>query len=423
MPVVNWAERGFDRPHNTVPRWHIVWGTGHEIISRLVASLASHPNRKLLDLRFDHGVSGFETADGRVTGVRGERTTDGRPFRVQAEHCVLASGGMCGGDLTKVRENWCRDWGDPPPVILNGSHDYADGLLHDRASDLGGNVTYLDRQWHYPSGVHHPAKRRPHDGLSLVPPRSALWVNAEGRRIGPRPLVPYTDTRRLVAVIAGQPGQYSWQILNRKIALRELAVSGCDFMTEFRFKRRALLLKNLIFGNSKLVDRLVRECPEDFVVASTLEALVEKMNERSIFGYTVDLETLRSDIEAYDAQIARGRRYHNDEQLRWIANFRAYRGDRFRTCKFQRILDPNAGPLMAIREFILSRKSLGGIQTDLRCRVLAKPGYPIPGLYAVGEAAGFGGGGIHGIGSLEGTFLGSCVLTGRVAARTIAGPT
>jgi predicted oxidoreductase len=214
--------------------------------------------------------------------------------------------------------------------------------------------------------------------------------------------------------------QYSWQVLNWKIAIKELAVSGCDYMTAFRYKRKLQLVKELIFGNATLVRRLIDDS-EDFVVAGSLPELMDRMDALSLAGAVIDREGMAADIAAYDAQIDRGPRYFNDDQLRRIANFRSYKGDRLRTCAFQKIDDPKARPLIAIREHILSRKSLGGLQTDLSSRVLESSGAPIPGLYAVGETAGFGGGGIHGKGSLEGTFLGSCVLNGRLAARAIAG--
>lgn len=421
LPVVNWPERGVFKPGNSIPRWHIALGTGYEIVACCIAALERHPRRSQLEIRFETEVSGLEIEGGTVVGVHGRSMSDGSSFRARAESTVIAAGGICGGDLSKVREHWYKPWGDPPPKILNGAHIYGDGMLHDRVAELGGNVTHLDLQWHYAAGVHHPAKRKPDDGLSLVPPRSALWFNAVGERIGPQPLVGYADTRWLVENIVRQPGQYSWQVMNHKIARRELAVSGCDFMTAFRYKKKLMMLQHLLFGNRELVDRLIAECPDDVVVANTVPELVERMNERSLFGLQIDGERLTADIRAYDDMIDRGPAYFNDDQLRRIMNFRTYRGDRLRTCKFQKIVDPKAGPLIAIREFILARKSLGGIQTDLQCRVLRTDGDPIPGLYAVGEAAGFGGGGIHGKGSLEGTFLGSCVLTGRVAGRAIAG--
>jgi predicted oxidoreductase len=422
LPLVNWAERGIYGPGNTVPRWHIVWGTGYEIIHRLTQALEAHPRRANLKLFFDAEVSGIESSNGRVTGIRGRRMDSQNEISVSAEHVVIASGGICGGDLSRLRAHWYKPWGEPPQELLNGAHDYGDGMLHGRVAELGGAVTHLDLHWHYAAGVHHPAKRRPNDGISLVPPRSALWFNARGERImTPGPMPVYGDTRHLVESVLQQPGQYSWQVMNWKIAVRELAVSGCDYMTAFRYKSRRALIAAALFGNKALVERLVRECPEDFVVAETLDELMERMKARNLYGHRLDRERMKETIAAWDAMIARGPAYHNDEQLRRIASFRAYRGDRIRTCNFQPILDPRARPLIAIREFILARKTLGGIQTDLQCRVLrATDGQPIPGLYAVGEAAGFGGGGSHGKGSLEGTFLGGCILTGRVAGRSIA---
>ena len=419
LPLVNWPERGLYRPGNTVPRWHITWGTGKEIIVKLLAALDAHPQRRNLQILFDHEVNGLVVAAGRVVGVSGRRMADGTPFEARGENVVIASGGICGGDLSRVRAHWYGPWGEPPEVMVNGAHRFGDGLLHDQVARIGGRLTYLDLHWHYPAGVHHPARRKPNDGLSLVPPRSALWMNARGERIGPMPLVAYSDTRWLVESILRQPGKYSWQVLNWKIAAKELAVSGSDYMTDFVEKRKLSMARHLLFGNDELVERLIRECPDDFVVADTAPELVAKMNEKSLFELKVDESRFLADIEAYDAMIDRGPAYFSDDQLRRIMNARGYRGDRIRTCKFQKILDPKARPLIAIREFILSRKSLGGIQTDLESRVLGNDGNPVPGLYAVGEAAGFGGGGIHGLRSLEGTFLGACVLTGRVAGRAI----
>jgi hypothetical protein len=420
LPLVNWAERGLHAPGNTVPRWHIAWGTGYEIVDRLKTALDAHPRRADLTFVPDAEVFAIEMTGGRAAGVRARR--EGRDLRADAEHVVIASGGICGGDLSRARANWYRPWGEPPEVLLNGGHDYGNGQLHDRVADLGGAVTHLDLQWHYPAGVRHPARRRPDDGVSLVPPRSALWLNALGERImTPGPMIAYGDTRHLVASVLGQPGKYSWQVMNWKIAVRELAVSGCDYMTAFRYKKRLGLVAGALFGNPELVRRLIRECPDDVVVADTLEELMDGMQQRTLFGLTLDRARMEATVRAWDEMIDRGPAFHNDEQLRRIANARAYRGDRLRTCNFQTILDRRARPLIAVREFILARKSLGGIQTDLACGVLrAGDGQPIPGLYAVGEAAGFGGGGIHGKGSLEGTFLGGCVLSGRLAARSIA---
>jgi predicted oxidoreductase len=421
LPVVNWLERGVFAPGNTVPRWHIAWGTGYGIVEQVLRALATHPRSARHTVRFRHAVEDVEVDGGRVTGLVGTDLATGRRFAARGDQVVIATGGICGGDLSRVRANWYAPWGAPPKVLLNGAHVYGDGAVHDAVARAGGNLTHLDKQWHYPAGVHHPAKRRPNDGLSLVPPRSALWLNAVGERIGPMPLVGSTDTRFLVESILRQPGQYSWQLLNNAIAKKELAVSGCDYMTAFRHKRKLQMAGQLLLGNQELVDRLARECPDDIVTARSLPELVDRMNERNLDGLRTDLATVEQVVRDYDAQIGRGPAYFGDDQLRRLWSFRQYHGDRIRLCKLQKILDKDAMPLIAIREFILSRKSLGGIQTDLGCRVLRADGSAIDGLYAVGEAAGFGGGGIHGLRSLEGTFLGSCVLTGRVAGRTIAG--
>jgi len=420
LPVVNWPERGLFKPGNSVPRWHIAWGTGFGIIEGIENYLNAHPKRANLELRFGCKVERLDHTVGNITGVSGTMQEGGEAFSADGEAVILAAGGMCGGDLTKVRDNWYKGWGSPPEKILNGSHRYADGLIHDAAEAVGANITHLDKQWHYAAGVDYPNADMPNKGLSLVPPRSALWFNALGERImDPVPLMGYTDTRYLVKKICQQPGQYSFQLMNWKIAIKELAISGSEHMKAFRHKNKVRLVKEVLLGNTELVNRLIGES-KDFITANSMDEMVDKMNDMGN-PYTVDGEKLKEAVRAYDDQIDRGPAFFNDDQLRRICNFRTYRGDRIRTCKFQKIDDPKARPLIAVREFILSRKSLGGIQTDLACRVLNDAGEPISGLYAAGETAGFGGGGIHGKGSLEGTFLGGCVLMGRIAAHDICG--
>ncbi len=420
LPVVNWPERGLLTPGNSLPRWHITWGTGSEIIKKVLAALERHPHRDRLRVLCDHEVARLEVEQGRAVGVAGRDLRDGVDFRARAESTLIAAGGICGGDLSTVKKHWNPNWGEPPASLLNGSHRYADGLLHEQVRRAGGMLTHLENQWHYAAGIHHPARRKFQDGLSLLPPRSALWLNARGKRIGPMPLVGYTDTRHLVEAILAEPGQYSWLVMNWKIAIRELAASGGEFMTAFRDKKKFQVLKNFLLGDKSLVRRLIKECPEDVVVAHSLPELAEGMNKRNLGAESVSLPDLKKAIEEYDAQIELGSQYFSDDQLRRILTFRQFRGDRLRICKFQKILAPSALPLIAIRSFILSRKSLGGILTDLESRVLSSAGQPIPGLYAIGEAAGFGGGGIHGKRSLEGTFLGACVLTARLAVQHLA---
>ena len=417
LPFPNWAERGQFTPGNSVPRFHIVWGTGQELALRLIAALRSHPRRASLTLKFGHRVESLLAEHGRIVGCRGIVEGIGTPFEARANTLIVAAGGI-NGNMERVKRHWHADWSEPPQTILNGSHQYADGTLHDAVHVAGGQLTNLDRMWNYAAGVHHWRPRKPDHGLSLVPPRSALWLNWRGERIGPQPLVTGFDTRDLVTQICRQERQYSWQLLNHKIALKELAVSGAEFNHSIRDKRTFAFIRELLFGNHRLVAELIGNCP-DFVVANSLPELVDKMN--ALQGDSaVDHAALTEAVVRYDAQIERGVRLHNDEQLRRIGHLRKWPGDRLRTCKFQKIVDAQAMPLIAIREFIVSRKSLGGIQTDLECRVLDVRGETIAGLYAIGEAAGFGGGGLNGLRSLEGTFLGGCIFSARRAARAIA---
>jgi len=417
FPVVNWVERGEFIPGNSLPRFHIVWGTGKVLAERLIAALKSHRNVSKLSLRFGHRVEQIIQANGRVIGVQGVQESADIPFEARAEHVVVATGGI-NGNMDLVRKHWHADWHKPPEVILNGSHRFADGMLHQAVEGMGGNLTHLNKMWNYAAGVHHPRPRKPNHGLSLVPSRSALWLNWRGERMGPQPLVSGFDTRRLVSDICAQEKAYSWQVLNHRIALKELAISGAEFNPSVRDRKPIAFLRDVLLGNRWLVNDMLTNC-QDFVVANSLPELVEKMN--ALQGDdSVQFDMVAGAIRHYDATIARGRPYMNDEQLRRIAALRQYRGDRVRLCKFAPILDQKALPLIAIREFITSRKSLGGIQTDLSSRVLTPANQAIPGLYAVGEAAGFGGGGVHGLRALEGTFLGACILSARMVAQAIA---
>lgn len=425
LPLPGWVERGLEQPGNSVPRFHVIWGTGRHLIERLLAELLEHPRKAALTLRFAHRVEGLIEEGGRIVGCRGWRGSDGldghdghdgRAFEARGDAVIVASGGI-NGDLDRVRRHWHDDWGTPPHMLLNGAHRYADGRLHDAVAAAGGRVTHLDHMWNYAAGVHHWRPRLPQHGLSLVPPRSALWLNWRGERFQP-PLVSGFDTRELVTRICAEQRPYSWQLLNRRIALKELAISGAEFNHAIRERRIFAFMRELAFGNRHMLDELIRECP-DVAVADTLPELVAHMN--ALQGDdAVSLDIVSDAVHAYDAELDRGEGFHQDRQLRQIAELRRWRPERQRTCRFQKILDRNALPLIAIREFIVSRKSLGGIQTDLDCRALNASGQPMAGLHAIGEAAGFGGGGMHGLRALEGSFLGGCIYSARRAARAIA---
>jgi predicted oxidoreductase len=409
FPVVNWAERGAYGDGNSVPRFHLTWGCGQALVDALWGALQGHAK---LDVRFGHRV--VELREG---GARVLDESTGEQYELAARHVVIAAGGI-GGNLDLVRSHWPSNLGSPPQDILMGSHYYADGALHSEVGRLGGNVTHLERMWNYADAVRHPNPRRPLHGLKLIPPRSGLVLDPTGRRYGPIPLIPTFDAYYALERMCEDERKYYWMICNWKIARRELDVSGSEHNPAIREKRLVRFLLSVLLGKPTLVRYFVDHCP-DFVTASSLPELAARMADVTGDG-ALDADQMLAEVRGYDATIARGKPLFNDDQLRRIQQLRNWRGDRLRTCQFQPIEDPEAGPLIAIRMTVLARKSLGGIQTDLGSRVLRPDGTPIDGLYAVGEAAGFGGGGMHGKRSLEGTFLGGCVFTGRLAAQTIA---
>jgi uncharacterized protein len=422
LPVMNWVERGFDTPGNSLPRFHMVWGTGQELTDQLAKHMNSIAGSNALAFRFDARVEELVFTNGRVTGCRGKDEKTGKAFDYEADAVVIAAGGLNGSDQV-IRDNWHPDWGtSPPEKILCGSHKYADGVMHNASKAIGGSVINVANNWNYAAGISHPRPRKPRHGLSLVPCKTALWMDASGRRIGPRPLIAGFDTREVIKRICAVAEEknlpkYSWQIMNRKIMLKEFAISGAESNRAIRDKSKLGLLKNLVFGNSELVDATIRDS-EDVVTASSVAELADRM--KSLNGdVPVDAEGMAADIAAYDTEMRRGPDQTTDDQIKRIAKLREYKADKLRTCKFQPIDDRRAGPLVAIRTYIISRKSLGGIETDLDSRVLDTSGQPIEGLFAAGEAAGFGGGGVHGIRALEGTFLGGCVFSARMAAATI----
>jgi len=416
FPLVHWVERGLYKPGNSVPRFHIIWGMGSKLTQSILDFIDQHPKRRNLTILPSHNVTDLISSSNKIIGCEGFFELQASKFQVLAENVVVASGGIV-GDLALLRKYWYPAWGEPPKVILNGSHPNADGRMHQAVEKLGGKLSNMTAQWNYAAGVHHPEPQIANHGLSLVPPRSALWVDYQGKRIGPSPLVSSFDTRHLVKSICQQEKKYSWQVMNWKIAVKELSVSGCDYNAPFKDRSIYQLIKTAIFGNYKVVKDLTENCI-DFVIADTLPELVDKMNALN-GDNSVNLSILDKEISTYDQMIDRGVKFQNDEQLRRISQVRNYSGDRAKTCHFQKIIDSKAMPLIAIREFIISRKSLGGLQTNLKSQVLNQQGSVIPNLYAVGEAAGFGGGGIHGKRSLEGTFLGACILTGQSAAQAV----
>jgi hypothetical protein len=414
MPAVNWVERGLEIPGNSVPRYHIIWGCSLRLVEQLVARLLPYEGKQL-SFYFNNKVTELTLQNNRLVGFEGYSTINSDDvFSCTAENTIVACGGFT-GNIEKVKKNWPVAWGAAPEIILNGSHISNDGVLHDAVDNIGGNLTHMSDMWNYAAGIPDPQATFPGKGLSLIPCKNALWLDAFGKRIGPPPLLTGFDTHQMCHQLSQQQHPWSWQILNWRIAAKEFAVSGASHNGMIRDRRMLMLLKQIIFGNHALVKQMKNES-EEFIVANNIEQLVNKMNQITP-EICLDPKQLKQTVADYDALIEQGEKNWDDDQLTRIMEMRKWPTDKLRTCYPKPILkDPR---LIAIKVNIISRKSLGGIQTNLNSQVLTTDGATIPGLYAVGEAAGFGGGGASGKRSLEGTFLAGCILTAKQAAAAL----
>ena len=431
FPVVGWAERGggfADGHGNSVPRFHITWGAGEGVVAPYVRLANEAEAAGLLRFGFRHRVTGLEVSDGRVTGVHGDmlgldharrgastnREVTG-DFTYHADSVILASGGI-GGNHAMVRKVWPVDRLGPPPArMVAGVPDYVDGQMAEAAKQAGAGAINEDRMWHYTEGLANWDPIWPNHGIRVLPGPSSMWFDALGVRMEP-PCLPGFDTLATLKRILQTGHEHSWFILTQKIIEKEFALSGSEQNPDLVSGKLWEVLKERTFskGATRAVEAF-KQHGEDFIVADDLEQLISGMN-----GLTpdapLDPARIRAQIEARDAQIANT--FSKDAQITAIHAARAYRGDRLvRTAKPHRILDPAKGPLIAVRLNILTRKSLGGLHTDLQSRVLRADGTAFEGLFAAGEVAGFGGGGYHGYNALEGTFLGGCIFSGRAAGQ------
>jgi predicted oxidoreductase len=432
FPVVGWAERGgytATGHGNSVPRFHIVWGTGPGIVEPFARRVRAAVDAGWLELRFRHRVSGLVVTDGAVTGVRGavlESSGVGRgeassrteigDFEIAAQAVVVTSGGI-GGNHELVRRNWPARLGPAPRRLLSGVPAHVDGHMLEATQDAGASVVNEDRMWHYTEGIanHSPVWER--HGIRILPGPSSMWFDATGNRL-PVPLFPGFDTLGTLAHIGTTGYEHTWFVATQKIVEKEFALSGSEQNPDLTGKDMRLLINRARAGVSGPVQAFL-DRGEDFVVATTLPELVAGMNRITGGAPELDLAQIEREIVARDREIEHP--FTKDMQITAIRGARNYLGDKLiRVAPPHRILDPEAGPLVAVRLNLLTRKSLGGLETDLSGRVLRPGGEVFPGLYAAGEVAGFGGGGMHGYRSLEGTFLGGCLFSGRVAGRAAA---
>ncbi|HET7461266.1 MAG TPA: FAD-binding dehydrogenase [Longimicrobium sp.] len=432
FPVVGWAERGgytANAHGNSVPRFHVTWGTGPAVIDPFVRRVREGEQRGLVSLLFRHRVTRLTVTNGVVDGVAGEvlessevergvassRTVTG-DFTLRAQAVIVTSGGI-GANHDLVRRNWPPRMGDPPKHMLSGVPDHVDGLMLGISQAAGANIINPDRMWHYTEGIQNWSPIWSRHGIRILPGPSSLWLDALGRRL-PVPLFPGFDTLGTLEHIMKTGHEHTWFILTQRIIEKEFALSGSEQNPDLTGKDIRMVLGRALPGAPAPVEAF-KQKGADFVVEKNLPDLVRRMNELTPEPL-LDLAQVEREVRARDRELDNA--FSKDAQITAIHGARNYLGDKLiRVAKPHRLLDAKAGPLIAVRLHILTRKTLGGLETDLSSRVLRAGGEPLPGLYAAGEAAGFGGGGMHGYRALEGTFLGGCIFSGRTAGRAAAG--
>jgi predicted oxidoreductase len=431
FPVVGWAERGgyLATGHgNSVPRFHLTWGTGPALIEPFVQRVRAAAERGRVELRFRHRVTALSKSSGLIDGVSGEVLQPSSvergvkstrkvlaDFSLRAQAVIVTSGGI-GANHELVRKHWPKRFGNPPKNMLSGVPDHVDGKMLEVAAATGARVINSDRMWHYPEGIDNYAPIWPRHGIRILSGPSPLWLDARGKRL-PVPLFPGFDCLGALEQITAAGFEHSWFLLNQRIIGREFALSGSEQNPDLTGKSVLGVLRR---GRGKTltpVQKFVNQ-GRDFLVGGTVAELAGKMNELT-GARLIDAAALEAEVAARDREI--DNQFGKDAQVMAIRAARKYIGDRLiRVAKPHKITDPAAGPLIAVRLWILTRKTLGGLETDLSGRVLQADGAPLSGLYAAGEVAGFGGGGVHGYRALEGTFLGGCLFSGRVAGRAAA---
>ncbi|GAB4033967.1 FAD-binding dehydrogenase [Spirosoma gilvum] len=432
FPIVGWAERGGYGAighGNSVPRFHVTWGTGPGVLAPFEHRVRESVKRGLITLKFRHRVNELLITNGVVEGIQGEilepstvkrgekssRIAIG-DFTFRAQAVIVTSGGI-GANHDLVRQNWPQRLGEPPKRMLSGVPDHVDGRMLAISEAAGANLINRDRMWHYTEGIQNWAPIWSQHGIRILPGPSSLWFDARGNRL-PVPLFPGFDTLGTLSHIQQTGYDYTWFILNQAIIRKEFALSGSEQNPDLTGKSWRQVLGRAVGKMAPAPVEAFKQNGADFIVKNKLADLVAAMNK--LTGENLlNLATIEREIVARDRQLLNP--FNKDAQITAIRGARHYLGDRLiRTAKPHPILDPSAGPLIAVRLHILTRKTLGGLQTDLSSQVLGANGEPISGLYAAGEVAGFGGGGMHGYRALEGTFLGGCLFSGRTAGRAAA---
>ena len=433
LPFAGWAERGDGQAHghgNSVPRFHLTWGTGPEIVRVFLEPVEAAERTGQVTFQHRHRVDEVITEKGAVVGVKGtilkpDSAERGKPsnrdkageFELRATNVIVTSGGI-GHNFDLIRANWPIDrLGNPPKHMVAGVPAHVDGRMIAISKKAGASVINEDRMWHYTEGLHNWDSIWENHGIRIIPGPSSLWFDAEGNRL-PAPNFPGFDSLGTLRAIGKTGYDYSWFITNTSIISKEFILSGSEQNPEITDKDKVVFAKARLNKGPLAAVQAFVDNGSDWVSADDLDTLVSRMNEIGRGGH-LDPEQIRTQVEAYDAQ--HDNKASKDAQRMAIKNARSLTSEKIiRVAKPGKILDPEGGPLIGIRLNILSRKTLGGLETNLDSQCLDRNGVPIKGLYAAGEVAGFGGGGVHGYNALEGTFLGGCVFSGRNAGRAAA---
>ena len=438
VPLVGWAERGDGRATghgNSVPRFHVTWGTGPEVVRIFQEPVEAAEKRGLVQFAFRHqvddliveakgghravvGVRGTVLADDDAArGVKSNRDAVGS-FELRAKAVVVTSGGI-GHNHELMRQNWPSDRvGKAPEHLISGVPAHVDGRMIGISEGAGARIINRDRMWAYVEGIHNWNPVWPDHAIRILPGPSSMWFDATGKRLEGLSGVPGADSIGSMKQILASGHDYSWFILTQSIIAKEFALSGSEQNPDLTEKDLKVLIKSRLAKGAPGPVEAFKQYGEDFVVADNLVELIAGMNKLSR-GPELDVADIERQIVARDRELDNP--FAKDAQVMAIANARKSKSDRLgRVAKPHKILDPAHGPLIAVRLNILSRKTLGGIETNLDSQAMGADGNPIPGLYAAGEVAGFGGGGVHGYNALEGTFLGGCIFSGRAAGRALA---
>lgn len=434
LPFVGWAERGSGDASghgNSVPRFHLTWGTGPGVVELFERPVIEAEAQGLVRFAFRHRVDELLTEDGAVTGVRGAVLVDdgaergvatsrevSDSFEYRAPAVIITSGGI-GHNFDLMRQYWPTErLGPAPKHMIAGVPAHVDGRMLEISERAGARLVNRDRMWAYTEGIHNWNPVWENHAIRILPGPSSLWCDAEGNRFPP-PNFPGFDSLGTMKHILATGYDYSWFVLTQKIIEKEFALSGSEQNPDMTERDLSLLVKTRLAAGAPAPVEAFKDHGEDFIVADSIEELVEGMNRIGRDGAVVDVAKLRASIEHRDRELQND--FSKDLQLMAIRNARLSRTDKLiRVASPHAILDPKNGPLIAVRLNILSRKTLGGIQTSLESQVIGSDGNIIRGLYAAGEVAGFGGGGVHGYNALEGTFLGGCIFSGRAAGKAVA---